>query len=56
MDPWVRKGLLDSRSLDHKVRLDHKASLVCRDLRAHKDLLVPRVLQGRLAPRVQLAP
>ena len=42
MDPWVRKGLLDSRSLGHKVRLDHRASLVRRDLRAHKDLRAHR--------------
>ena len=45
MDPWVRKGLLVSRSLGHKDHKDHRASLVRRDLRAHKDLLVPRVLQ-----------
>ena len=38
MDPWVRKGLLVSRSLDHKDHKDHRASLVRRDLRVHKDL------------------
>ena len=45
MDPWVRKGLLDSRSLVHKVLLDHRASLVHRDLLVRKDLLVPRAQQ-----------
>ena len=45
MDRWVRKGPLDSRSLGHKDHKGHRASLVRRDLRAHKDLLVPRVLQ-----------
>ena len=44
MDPWVRKGLLVSRSLGHKDHKGHKASLVRRDLRAHKDLRAHRVL------------
>ena len=45
MDPWVRKGLLDSRSLGHKDHKDHKALLVRRGLWAHKDLRGQRALQ-----------
>ena len=45
MDPSDQQGPLDSRSLGHKDHKGHRASLVRRDLRAHKDLLVPRVLQ-----------
>ena len=45
MDPWVRKVLLDSQSLGHKVLLVCRVLLVRRDLLAHKDLRAHRVLQ-----------